>query len=58
MELLESKTTSTLLASLLAEIAKATNELKCSQRDTAKAASRLQFAVLALNELLARTETD
>ena len=38
-----------LLQSIVAEIAKATAELKCAQGDVNKAQSRLKFALLAAN---------
>lgn len=52
--MLENKTNDELLLSLLAEIAKASNELKCAQRDTNKALGRLQFAVMAINTMINR----
>lgn len=54
MDILENKTNNELHDSLLAEIAKSSNEIKCAQRDINKALGRLQFAVLALNELINR----
>lgn len=54
MDLLQQKTSDTLLASLIAELAKATNELKCAQSDLQKAKGRLQFAIAVTNELLNR----
>ena len=53
---IDSKTSEDLLRSLLAEIAKATNELRCSRGDIEKAQSRLQFTVAVLNELIQRQE--
>lgn len=55
MDILQTKTNEELYESLLAEIAKATNELKCSERDVKKAQGRLQFALVAVNELINRT---
>lgn len=54
MDLLDSKSNKELYDSLLAEVAKATNELRCSERDIKKAQGRLQFAILALNTLIER----
>ena len=54
MDILQNKTNQELHDSLLAEIAKSSNEIKCAQRDINKAQGRLQFAVLALNELINR----
>lgn len=48
------KTDQELLESLLAEVAKATNELRCGERDIKKANGRLQFAVMAINEMINR----
>ena len=45
-----------LLESLLAEVAKATNELRCAERDIKKANGRLQFAVMAINNMINRRE--
>jgi hypothetical protein len=56
MEVIDSKTTNQLLLSLLAEVAKATNELRCAQADVNKAQSRLQFSVAVLNQLIERTK--
>lgn len=55
MQVLKDKTDKQLLESLLAESAKASNELKCAQADVAKASSRLSFVVLTVNELLQRS---
>jgi hypothetical protein len=55
MDILENKTNKELYESLLAEMAKATNELKCSERDIKKAQGRLQFVLVAVNELINRT---
>jgi hypothetical protein len=54
MDVLDSKTNQELLESLLAEIAKSSNEIKCAQRDINKAQGRLQFAIMALNLLIER----
>ena len=54
MDLLESKTTIELYESLLAELAKSSNELRCAERDIKKAESRLQFALVAINTLINR----
>jgi hypothetical protein len=54
MELLESKTDLELQTSLLAEIAKSSNELRCAKQDLNKIESRLSFALVLLNELRAR----
>ena len=56
MSVIDSKTDGELLRSLLAENAKATNELRCAQGDLAKAQNRLAFTVAVLNELIQRQE--
>jgi hypothetical protein len=56
MTVIDSKTSDELLRSLLAENAKATNELRCAQGDLNKAQSRLTFTVALLNELIKRQE--
>jgi hypothetical protein len=56
MQVIDSKTTVELLRSLLAETAKATNELRCARGDIEKAQSRLQFTVAVLNEMINRQE--
>jgi len=54
MDLLEHKSADDLHKSILAEISKAQNELKCATGDVKKASSRLSFALVALNELINR----
>lgn len=54
MDLLQTKTAEDLHKSLLAEISKAQNELKCAAGDVKKASGRLSFALVALNELINR----
>lgn len=56
MDILENKSSASLLASLIAEMAKATNEIKCAQNDLAKAKGRLQFCIAVANELIHRKE--
>lgn len=56
MQVIDSKTDAELLRSLLAETAKATNELRCARGDVEKAQSRLQFTVAVLNEMINRQE--
>lgn len=56
MKILDDKTDSELLASLLAEAAKATAELKCAQGDLAKAQSRISFVLAVVNTLINRKE--
>lgn len=54
MDLLNTKTDKDLLQSLLAEIAKAQNELRCAQSDLNKATSRIKFCVVLSNTLINR----
>ena len=53
-DIFNDKTDKELLESLLAEVAKASNEMKCAQRDINKANGRLQFAVMAINNMIDR----
>lgn len=55
-DLLDTKTDSELLHSLIAEIAKAKNEIGCAKRDIDKATSRLSFLVVLTNKLKDRQE--
>jgi hypothetical protein len=54
MHILHTKSDLELYQSILAEVAKATNELKCSRQDQEKAQGRLSFCLAALNELIDR----
>ena len=54
MDILDNKSDSELLASLLAEIAKANNELKCARGDIEKAQGRVKFATMLVNTLIER----
>jgi len=56
MTVIDSKTDSELLRSLLAETAKASSEMRCAQGDLDKAKNRLAFTVAILNELIHRQE--
>lgn len=56
MELLENKTDQELLQSVLAEIAKTTNEVNCASKDLSKARSRLTFLIAVANEMINREE--
>ncbi len=53
---IDSKTDTELLRSLLAETAKATNEIRCAQGDLVKAQSRLAFTVAVVNTMIQRQE--
>ena len=54
MDILDRKTDKELLQSVVAEIAKANNEIKCAQRDLTKSQSRLNFLVVVANKLIER----
>lgn len=54
MDVIDDKNDKELLTSLLAEIAKANNELKCARGDVEKAQGRIKFATLLLNKLIER----
>lgn len=56
MDILDSKSNQEIVQSLLAEIAKARNELQCAQRDVDKATGRLAFTLVMINALLDRYE--
>jgi hypothetical protein len=54
MDLLDNKTEEELLQSLLAELAKAKNELSCAKSDIAKITSRISFLIVVANTLINR----
>ena len=54
MDLLKSKTDKELIASLIAELAKATSELRCARADIEKAQGRQRFLMAVLHELFNR----
>ena len=56
MDILDTKTDDELLASILAELAKARNEVACAQRDLNKATSRIGFLLVIANTLINRTK--
>ena len=56
MEILQNKSDLELAQSLLAEIAKSTNELRCAAADIGKAHSRLSFLVALSNEMIKRNK--
>jgi hypothetical protein len=56
MDILDQKTDSELLRSLLAEVAKTTSEIKCAKQDLDKATSRLSFVLVLANTLINRKE--
>lgn len=54
MDILDSKTDQQLLQSLIAEIAKATNEIRCARGDIDKAQGRIKFLLVLTNTLIER----
>ena len=56
MDVIDSKTAEELHVSMLAELAKAKNELSCAMRDIDKASSRLNFLIVVANNLINRTK--
>lgn len=54
MDILENKTDKELLQSLVAELAKATNEVKCARGDLEKANGRIKFLMAVTYELINR----
>jgi hypothetical protein len=54
MDILDSKSNKELLQSLVAEIAKATNEIKCAKGDIEKAQSRIKFLLVVAHTMLNR----
>jgi hypothetical protein len=56
MDILDSKTDKELLKSLLAELAKAKNELACAKGDIDKISSRIGFLLVVTNTMINRKE--
>lgn len=54
MDILDSKTDQQLLQSMIAEIAKATNEIRCARGDIDKAQGRIKFLLVLANTLIER----
>lgn len=54
MDILDKKSDLELLQSLLAEMAKANNEIRCAQADLNKAQNRIKFLILVANILIER----
>ena len=54
MDILDSKSDSELLQSLIAEIAKCTNEIKCAKGDIEKVQSRLKFILVVAHTMIHR----
>jgi hypothetical protein len=56
MDILDKKTDEELLRSMLGELAKAANEIKCAKGDLDKATSRLSFLLVLANTLIERKQ--
>ena len=56
MDILDTKTDEELLKSLLAELAKARNELQCAKGDIDKISSRIGFLLAVTNTLINRSK--
>lgn len=54
MDVIDNKSDKELVESLIAEIAKANNELKCARGDIEKAQGRIKFATMLLHKLIER----
>jgi hypothetical protein len=54
MDVLKNKSDQEILESILAEIAKSTNEIRCASGDIQKANGRMTFAIAAINHLINR----
>lgn len=55
-DVMDSKTDKELLDSMIAEVAKARNEVQCARRDVTKAENRLNFLVMLANKMIKRDE--
>jgi len=53
-DLMDSKSDDELLRSMIAETAKAKNEIACAKKDIEKATGRLNFLVVLANKLIER----
>ena len=54
MDILDTKTTQELNQSIVAELAKATAELRCAKDDLAQVSSRLSFLLAVANTMINR----
>jgi hypothetical protein len=54
MDIIDNKTDKELLESLVAEIAKASSEIKCAQGDITKAQGRIRFLLVLAHTMLNR----
>lgn len=56
MNILDQKTDKELEQSIVAEVAKASSELRCARQDLEKATNRLSFVLVLANTLINRTK--
>lgn len=56
MDIIDTKTEEEILRSMIAEIAKANNEINCARADIKKAQTRMNFMIVLANKLLDRQE--
>jgi hypothetical protein len=54
MDILDKKTDDEILRTMLAEIAKANNEIRCARGDLEKAHGRLNFLLVLANKMIER----
>lgn len=54
MDILDNKSDQEILKSLLAETAKAQNEIRCAAKDLQKAQNRMNFILVLANEMIKR----
>lgn len=54
MDIIDKKTNEELTESILAEVAKSCNEIKCAKNDLDKAQNRLNFCLVLANKLIDR----
>ena len=56
MDILDTKTDGELLKSIVAELAKARNEMACAKGDMDKASSRISFLLAVANTIINRSK--
>jgi hypothetical protein len=56
MDVLDRKTDTEIVRTMLAEIAKASNELRCARGDLEKAHNRVNFLLVLANKMIERQE--
>lgn len=54
MDVIDTKTDEELLRSIVAELAKANNEINCASNDLKKARNRVSFLLMVSNKLIER----